>query len=69
MQVMLVILMVSGATIDRLPFDNYDKCLAAAKVMNETVLPPTKDVIRSSLRSNDADRVVRYDCVMNIAAK
>jgi hypothetical protein len=69
MQVMLVILMMSGATIDRLPFDGYEKCQAAAKVMNETVLPATKDVIRKSLRSNDADGVVRYDCVMNIASK
>ena len=69
MQVMLVILMTSGATIDRLPFDGYEKCQAAAKVMNETVLPATKDVIRNSLRSNDADGVVRYDCVMNIASK
>jgi hypothetical protein len=66
MQVMLVILMISGAIIDRLPFDNYDKCLAAAKVMNEAVLPPTKEVIRQSMRANDADAVVRYDCVMDI---
>jgi hypothetical protein len=69
MQVMLVILMLSGATIDRLPFDSYERCQAAAKVMNEAVLPPTKDVIRKSLRSNEAYRVVRYDCVMNIASK
>jgi hypothetical protein len=61
--------MLSGATIDRLPFDSYEKCQAAAKVMNEAVLPPTKDVIRKSLRSNEAYRAVRYDCVMNIASK
>jgi hypothetical protein len=69
MQVMLVILMMSGATIDRLPFDGFEKCQEAAKVMNEVVLPTTKNVIRKSLRSNDADKVVRYDCVMNIASK
>ena len=66
MQVMLVIILMSGAMIDRLPFDAYEKCEAAAKVMNETVLPLMKEIIRKSLRSNDADAVVRYDCVMNI---
>jgi len=69
MQIMLVILLTSGAIIDRLPFDGYEKCQAAAKVMNEAVLPPTKEVIRKSLHSSDADAVVRYDCVMNIAPK
>ena len=69
MQIMLVILLASGAIIDRLPFDAYEKCQAAAKVMNEAVLPPTKEVIRKSLHSSDADTVVRYDCVMNVAPK